>query len=78
MPEPENDRMPGGQGRMKDPENDRRLAKNRPEGATGQGAVKNPKKDGRLQVNGGGSKGQGSVVRPNDRRLSVNRNGAKS
>ena len=43
----------GGQGRVKDPARDRRLAQNR-EGPTGQGRVKDEKSDRRLAVNGTG------------------------
>jgi hypothetical protein len=41
---------PTGQGRVKDPKQDRRLSENRP-GPTGQGRVKNPSRDKRLRDN---------------------------
>jgi len=67
--------MPGRQGRVKDPANDKRLAQNR-RGPTGQGLVKNPKKDRRLAQNREGPTGQGRVKNPSkDKRLLSNRDG---
>ncbi len=65
----------GGQGRVKDPARDRRLAQNR-KGPTGQGQVRDPRKDRRLAENRPGPTGQGTVRNPGaDRRLSANRPG---
>jgi hypothetical protein len=65
----------GGQGRVKDPARDRRLAGNR-NGPTGQGQVLDPEHDRRLAQNRRGPTGQGRVKDPqNDRRLSENRDG---
>ena len=65
----------GGQGRVKDPSRDKRLAANR-SGPTGQGRVKDNARDKRLAQNRPGPTGQGRVKNPeNDRRLSVNREG---
>ncbi len=65
----------GGQGRVKDPSRDRRLAANRT-GPTGQGRVKDSGRDKRLAQNRPGPTGQGRVKNPDqDRRLSVNREG---
>ncbi len=44
------DIVPSGQGRVKNPAVDKRLARNRP-GPTGQGRVADPAKDKRLRVN---------------------------
>ncbi len=65
----------GGQGRVKDPSQDKRLAQNRV-GPTGQGRVKNMASDKRLAKNRQGPTGQGRVKNPQgDRRLSANREG---
>ncbi len=65
----------GGQGRVKDPARDKRLAQNRT-GPTGQGRVKDTASDRRLAQNRSGPTGQGRVKNPDqDRRLSVNREG---
>src|SRR5579883_2174334 len=53
----------GGQGRVKDPAHDRRLARNRP-GPTGQGRVKDAARDKRLAKNRPGPTGQGRVKNP--------------
>jgi hypothetical protein len=45
---PEDDRVPHGQGRVKDPAHDGRLKENGG-GQHGQGQVKDPKHDGRLK-----------------------------
>jgi hypothetical protein len=68
-------RRTGGQGRVKDPARDRRLAENR-QGPTGQGRVRNPGNDKRLAENRAGPTGQGRVKNPlQDRRLAENRQG---
>ena len=68
----------GGQGRVKDPRQDKRFAANRGFVSTGQGAIKR-EDDKRLACNRNGSTGQGQVKNPgHDRRLSVNRNGVHS
>ncbi len=65
----------GGQGRVKDPGRDKRLARNR-HGPTGQGRVKDRGSDRRLAQNRPGPTGQGRVKNPKeDRRLSANREG---
>ena len=57
------DVKPGGQGRVKDPSKDKRLARNRL-GPTGQGRVKDKSNDRRLAVNRPGPTGQGRVKIP--------------
>src|SRR5208337_3460255 len=54
---------PGGQGRVKDPSRDKRLARNRV-GPTGQGRVKDKASDRRLAANRPGPTGQGRVKNP--------------
>ena len=74
MPEPRPDVIPGAQGRVKRPNEDKRIAANRGFKPNGQGAVKDRTKDKRLAANREGPSGQGCVKdRKNDGRLKRNR-----
>ena len=70
----ERGRKKGGQGRVKNPEKDRRIAANRSFMPTGQGKCIRDD-DRRLAVVRGQSTGQGAVLRDDDKRLSANRQG---